>query len=38
MLEAACSSEIRVDFQWTTRRYILEDNIFHNLPCENLKC
>jgi hypothetical protein len=31
------SSEMLVDFQWTTRRYIPEDNILHNHRCENLK-
>jgi hypothetical protein len=33
----AYSSEMLVDFQWTTRRYIPEDRTFHNHHCENLK-
>jgi hypothetical protein len=32
--EAICSSEISVDFQRTTRRYIAEYNILHNHRCE----
>jgi hypothetical protein len=35
-MEAICSSEKWVDFQWTTRRYIPEKNILHNHRCENL--
>jgi hypothetical protein len=31
------SSETSVDFQWTTRHYILEDRTLHNHMCENLK-
>jgi hypothetical protein len=31
-----CSSEMSVDFQQTTRRYILEDRTLHNYGCENL--
>jgi hypothetical protein len=29
-MEAACSSETLVDFQWTTWRYIPEDRTLHN--------
>jgi hypothetical protein len=36
-MEAICSSETSVDFQWTTWRYIPEDSIIHNHRCENLK-
>jgi hypothetical protein len=36
-MEAICSSEMSVDFQWSTRRYILEDSTLHNHRCENLK-
>jgi hypothetical protein len=35
--EATCSSETSVNFQRTTRRYILEDRTLHNHRCENLK-
>jgi hypothetical protein len=35
--EAICSSEMSVDFQWTTRRYIPEDGTLHNHRCENLE-
>jgi hypothetical protein len=37
MMEAVCSSESSVHFQWTTRRYIPEDNNPRNHRCENLK-
>jgi hypothetical protein len=33
-MEATCSSEMFVDFQWTTRRYIPKDRIIHNHRCE----
>jgi hypothetical protein len=36
-LQAACSSETSVDFQWTIWRYILEAGSLHNDCCENLK-
>jgi hypothetical protein len=36
-VEAKHSSEISVDFQRITRRYVLEDRTFHNHRCENLK-
>jgi hypothetical protein len=36
-MEAICSSEKSVHFQWTTRRYIPEDRTLHNHCCENLK-
>jgi hypothetical protein len=36
-MEATCSSETSADFQRTTQRYIPEDRILHNQPCENLK-
>jgi hypothetical protein len=36
-MEAICSSETSVDFQWTTRRYIPEDRTLHNHRFENLK-
>jgi hypothetical protein len=36
-MEAIYSSETSVDSQRTTRRYILEDDAFHNHSCENLK-
>jgi hypothetical protein len=36
-MEAACSSEKFVDFQLTTRRYILEDGTLHNRRSEILK-
>jgi hypothetical protein len=32
-----CSSEMSVDFQWTTRCYIPRDRMLHNHRCENLK-
>jgi hypothetical protein len=34
---AICSSEMSVDFQRTTRRYIPKDSALHNHRCENLK-
>jgi hypothetical protein len=36
-MEATCSSEMLVDFQQTTCRYIPEDSTLHNHHCENLK-
>jgi hypothetical protein len=36
-MEATCSSETSVDFQWTTRHYIPQDRTFHSHRCENLK-
>jgi hypothetical protein len=36
-MEAICSSETSVATQQTTRRYIPEDDTFHNHHCENLK-
>jgi hypothetical protein len=36
-MEAICSSEMSVNFQRTTRRYIPEDSTLHNHCCENLK-
>jgi hypothetical protein len=36
-MEAICSSETSVDFQRTTRPYILEDTTLHNHRRENLK-
>jgi hypothetical protein len=36
-MQAICSSETLVDFQWNTRRYIPEDSTFHNHRCEDLK-
>jgi hypothetical protein len=36
-MEAICSSETSVDFQWSTCRYISEDRTLHNHRCENLK-
>jgi hypothetical protein len=36
-METIYSSETSVDYQRTTRRYILEDSIFHNHLCEYLK-
>jgi hypothetical protein len=36
-MEAICSSEMSVDFQQTTWRYIPEDSTLHNHCCENLK-
>jgi hypothetical protein len=37
MMDAICSSETSVDFQWSTRRYIPEDNNLHNYRHENFK-
>jgi hypothetical protein len=36
-MAATCSSEISVDFQWTTWHYVQEDRSFNNHYCENLK-
>jgi hypothetical protein len=36
LMTVKCSSETSVDFQLTTRRYILEDGILHNQRPENL--
>jgi hypothetical protein len=36
-MEEICSSEMSVDFQWTTRCYIPKDNTLHNHRCQNLK-
>jgi hypothetical protein len=36
-IEATCSSETSVDFQWTTRRYIPENRTLQNRRCENLR-
>jgi hypothetical protein len=36
-MEAICSTEMSVDFHWTTQRYIPEDSTHHNHHCENLK-
>jgi hypothetical protein len=36
-MEAICYSEMSVDFQRTTRRYIPEDRTIYNHRCENLK-
>jgi hypothetical protein len=36
-METILSSEMVVDFQWTTQHYIPEDSTFHNHHCENLK-
>jgi hypothetical protein len=36
-MEATCSSETSVVFQWTTRRYIPEDRILHNHRSETLQ-
>jgi hypothetical protein len=32
-MEGTCSPETSVDFQWSTRRYIPEDNALHNHRC-----
>jgi hypothetical protein len=37
-MEAICSSETSVDFNWTARRYIPEDRALHTHRCVNLKC
>jgi hypothetical protein len=36
-MEATCSSEMSVDTQRTTRRYIPEVDTFHSHRCETLK-
>jgi hypothetical protein len=36
-VELICFSEMLVDFQQTTQRYIPNDRILHNHHCENLK-
>jgi hypothetical protein len=36
-MEAVCSSEISVDFQRITQRYISKDSTLHNHRCYNLK-
>jgi hypothetical protein len=36
-MEAICSSETSVDFQWNIRRSIPEDSTLNNHRCENLK-
>jgi hypothetical protein len=36
-IEVTRTSEMSVDFQQTTRRYIPEDTAPHNHRCENLK-
>jgi hypothetical protein len=36
-IEATCSSGMSVDFEHTTRHYILEDRTLHNHHCENLR-
>jgi hypothetical protein len=36
-MEATSSSEMSVEFQHTTRRYILEDRTLHNHRCKNLR-
>jgi hypothetical protein len=36
-MEAASSSEMSLDFQRTTRRYIPEDSTLHNHRCAYLK-
>jgi hypothetical protein len=36
-IEATCSSETSVDFQRTTRCYILGDRTLHNNCCKNVK-
>jgi hypothetical protein len=36
-MDAICSSETLVASQQTTRRYVPEDDSFHNHRCENLK-
>jgi hypothetical protein len=35
-MEAICSSEKLVDFQWTTQHYVPQDITLHNHRCENL--
>jgi hypothetical protein len=36
-MEVTCSSEMSIDFQWTTWRCMLEDRTLHNHRRENLK-
>jgi hypothetical protein len=36
-IQAICSSEMSVDFQWTTQHYIPEDSTVYNHCCENLE-
>jgi hypothetical protein len=36
-VEAICSSEVLVDFQWITWHFIPEDSTLHNHRCEHLK-
>jgi hypothetical protein len=36
-MEVICFSETSVDFQWTTRLHIQEDNAVHKHRWENLK-
>jgi hypothetical protein len=36
-MDAMCSSETSVDTEWTTWRYIPDDNIIHDHRSENLK-
>jgi hypothetical protein len=36
-IEAACSSETSIDFQWTRQRYIPEDRILNNHRYDNFK-
>jgi hypothetical protein len=36
-MEATCSSETSVNFQWITGRYMPQDRTLHNHRCENLK-
>jgi hypothetical protein len=36
-MEATCSSKMSIEFQWTTQRYISQDDPLHNDHCENLK-
>jgi hypothetical protein len=36
-MEATCSSETSVDFEWTTRHYIPEDRTAHKHCCKNFK-
>jgi hypothetical protein len=35
-MEATCFSDMSVDFQWTTWRYIPDDRTLHNHCSENL--
>jgi hypothetical protein len=36
-MEATCSSETSIDFQWATRHFILEDESPHNYRYEKFK-